>query len=159
MRGENRPHIERLQGARHHLGPPAGLAHAAQRPAHRSALRRGEIFLSRAPHPMGLLRGVDQDEEHCEGTGGQPRRLGRERAGPREQRVEIRRARDAEPAGPAGPPQLFDRPERFFPRQPADHPSERRRQPPHVLAQWSVLRSRHGRREGNGGGDVSGRHR
>ena len=60
MGREDRSDIERRQGARHLLGAPAGLAQAAQRPAHRSALRRGEVVLARAPHPVGLLRRVDQ---------------------------------------------------------------------------------------------------
>ena len=158
MGREDRSDIERRQGARHLLGAAAGLAQAAQRPAHRSALRRGEVVLARAPHPVGLLRRVDQDEEHREGTGREPRGLGSERAGPRQQRVQIGCPGDAQPARATGASQLFDRPERVLSRQPAHHPSQRRREPAHVLTQRPVLGPRYGRRGGNAGGEVGRRH-
>src|SRR5437762_13565030 len=132
----------------------AGLTQAAQRPAHRSALRCGEVVLARPSDSMGLFRGVDENEEHRERTGREPRRFWWQGAGPREQRVQVRYPRDAEPSGAARPSQLLDRPEWVFTRQPADDATERRREPTHVLAQLCVLRPGYRRRKRNGRGDV-----
>src|SRR5438105_5579338 len=64
----------------------AGLTQAAQRPAHRSALRCGQVVLARPSDPMGLFRGVDENEEHRERTSREARRFRWQGAGPREQR-------------------------------------------------------------------------
>jgi len=75
MRGEDRSDVERQQGVRDLLGSPAGLTQASQRPAHRSALRGGQVVLARPSDPMSLFRGVDKNEKHRKGTCRETRRL------------------------------------------------------------------------------------
>ena len=158
MRGEDRPDLHRCQGARDFLGSLAGLAQASQRPAHRSALHRRQVVLPRSPHPMGLFRGVDQNEEHRKGACREPRRLRCEGSGVREQRVQVRRSRDAEASGAAAPAQVLDRPEGVLTCQPSYHPAQRRREPANVLAERRVLGSRDRRRQRNARSDVRRRH-
>src|SRR2546430_3444374 len=73
----------------------AGLTQAAQRPAHRPALRCGQVVLARLSDPMGLFRGVDENEEHRERSGREARRFRWQGAGAREERVQVRCPRDA----------------------------------------------------------------
>src|SRR2546430_1218851 len=87
---------------------------------------------------MGLFRGVDQNEEHREGTGRQAGGLRRQRSGPCQQRLQVRRPRDAEASRAAGPAQLFHRAQRVLTGQPADHAAQGPREPAHVLAQRRV---------------------
>ena len=156
MGGEHRSDVERAQRARHRRGRMPGLAQASQRPAHRAALRRRLVVLAGPAHPMGLFRGVDQNEEHREGTRREARRLGVQRARPGQQRVQVRRPRHAEPSGAAGPAQLLYRVQRVLAGQAADHPPQGPGEPAHVLAQRRVLRARDRRRQRNGGGNVGG---
>src|SRR5204863_346464 len=149
---------ERDLRARDLLGALARLTQAPQRPAHRSALCRGQVVLPRPSHPMSLFRGVDQNEKHRERAGRETRRLRWEGSGPREQGVQVGCPGDAEASGAARPAQLLDGAECFFPGQPADDPAERRGQPTHVLAELRIMGPGDGRRKRNSRGDGGGGH-
>src|SRR5256885_15656220 len=105
---------------------------------------------------MGLLGGVDQNEEGGEGAGREARRLRGERARAREQRLQVRRPGHAQASGTARPAQLLHRAQDVLTGQTADHPAQRSRQPAHVLAQRRVQRAGDRRRQRNGGGGAGG---
>src|SRR5213078_1995320 len=104
-----------------------------------------QVVLARPSDPMSLFRGVDKNEKHREGSGREPGRLGWEGSRPREQRIQVRCSRDAEPSSTARPAQVLDCAEGLVARQPTDDTTQRRRKPPHVLAERCVLGPGYGR--------------
>ena len=91
---------------------------------------------------MGLLGGVDQQEEKRERSRRQSALLDRETVDLPQQLVEAGGAGLAMPARPCRNSQLFDDPECFLSFQPSNHPSEGAGKPANVLVQRKVFFSR-----------------